>query len=283
MAEIIPVEPDLCNYNVGSMRQKFVSDCRAIRTENPLIHCITNYVAMSLNANALLAVGASPLMSFRREEMREVVAKSSALYVNLGCPDEALVDAAVEAVDAAAEYGRPWVLDPVGAGVSRLRTDTALRLIRRNSPAIIRGNASEIMALAGIGGKVRGVDSLESSEAALESARQLATEYRCVVVVSGETDYITNGGRVLTVKNGNPLMSRISGTGCTVSALCAAFAAVDRDSLCAAWNAMALMGVAGERAAARSAGLGSMQVALIDELSVFEPEEFADMIKGCEL
>lgn len=281
VAEIIPVEPDLCNYNVGIMKKEFISDCRAIRTLNPVIHCITNYVAMNPNANALLAVGASPLMSFRADEMRDIVAQSQALYVNIGCPDETLVCAAEIAVDAAAELGVPWVLDPVGVGVSRLRMETCRNLVARKRPDIIRGNASEIMALAGNAACARrGVDSSESSDMALESAEVLASRTGSVVAVSGATDYITDGMVVLTVANGTPLMRKVSAAGCTVSALCAAFRAVDDDSLRAAWCAMALMGVAGECAASSCRGTGSLQTAIIDELSLFDPAEYAELIKG---
>ena len=281
VAEIIPVEPDLCNYNVGIMKKEFISDCSAIRTQNPVIHCITNYVAMNPNANALLAAGASPLMSFCADEMREIVSRSQALYVNTGCPDEALVRAAEIAVDTAAEAGVPWVLDPVGAGVSRLRLETCRNLIFHKSPDIIRGNASEIMALAGNAACTRkGVDSSESSDMALESAGTLASRTGSVVAVSGATDYITDGPVVLTVTNGTPLMRKVSAAGCTASALCAAFRAVDDDTLRAAWCAMALMGVAGERAASSCRGTGSLQTAVIDELSLFDPAEYAELIKG---
>ena len=281
VAEIIPVEPDLCNYNVGIMKKEFISDCSAIRTQNPVIHCITNYVAMNFNANALLAVGASPLMSFCAGEMREIVAQSQALYVNIGCPDETLVRAAEIAVDTAAELGVPWVLDPVGAGVSGLRLETCRSLISRKSPDIIRGNASEIMALAGNAACAhRGVDSSESSDMALESAGTLASRIGSVVVVSGATDYVTDGSGVLTVANGTPLMRKVSAAGCTASAICAAFRAVDDNSLRAAWCAMVLMGVAGERAVSSCRGTGSLQTAIIDELSLSDPAGYAELIKG---
>lgn len=265
----------------GTLLSGFARDCDAIRTQNPLIHCITNYVAMKFNADALLAVGASPLMSFRLEEMRDVAALSGALYVNIGCPDRELVEAAEIAVGAAVERGRPWVLDPVGAGATPLRTEIALKLIRDGHPSVIRGNASEIMALDGRKDVItRGVDSGVASEMAVESACRLASDCGSVVAVSGATDYITDGHQILTVENGSPLMRRVSGTGCTVSALCAAFAAVDRDCLTAAWNAMAVMAVAGERAALRYRGTGTLQTDILDELSVCNAHEFASGIRG---
>ncbi len=272
------------------MIQDFISVCGAIRRQNPLVHCISNYVAMNLNANALLAVGASPLMSFSKDEMRELADRCDALYVNIGCPDSFLVDASEIAVQVVAELRKPWVLDPVGVGVTRLRTDTAMRLISVSTPAIIRGNASEIAALCGFvtadGTSIpapKGVDGSDDSRGALEPAQLLARKTGSVVVVSGPVDFITDGSEVMTVANGSPLMRRISGAGCTASALCAAFAAVEPDYLKAAWCAMALMGVAGERAAGVCHGTGSMQPALIDELGTFNPADYALNIKTVAL
>lgn len=253
--------------------------CGAIRAGNPVIHSITNYVAMNFNANVLLAVGASPVMSACIGEMEELGTLSQALYVNIGCPDDNVVNAARKAVTCAGRDSHPWVLDPVGAGATRLRTEIALELAEIALPAIIRGNASEIIALAGGEGNTKGVDSNVSSDSAVECAKSLARRLGCVIVVSGPTDYITDGNRVLTVGNGSPMMCRVSGMGCTASALCAAFAAVSNDSLMAAWSAMALMGVAGERAASSCRGLGSLQTCMLDELSTFSPAEYAEQIK----
>ena len=262
------------------MKQTFVSLCGAVRAGAPLIHCITNYVAMNFNANALLAVGASPVMSACLEETGELAALCRALYVNIGCPDSSLIDAAESAVRHAAELGHPWVLDPVGAGATSLRTELALKLTGIGRPSIIRGNASEILALAGHDGRTMGVDSSMAAECAVDSAHTLAKRIGCVVVVSGRTDYITDGERLLTVENGSPLMCRVSGTGCTASALCAAFAAVGKDDLKAAWCAMAMIGVAGERAASRFRGTGSFQTDMTDELSTADPMAYAAQIRG---
>ena len=262
------------------MQEKFIAACSALRRKNPLVHCITNYVAAKFNADTLLAAGASPLMSYREEEIGDIAAVCSALYVNIGCPDKSLTDSASVAVTSVSAYGKPWVLDPAGAGIGTLRADTAIGLMQISHPAIIRGNASEIMALAGDGARGKGVDSIAGSGEALDSARALARSFGCVVVVSGAEDYITDGTDILTVSNGSPLMSRVSGTGCSVSALCAAFASVEPDFLCAAWCAMALMGVAGERASQRSVGLGSFQTALLDELSIYDPAQYAGYISG---
>lgn len=262
-----------------STSDSFIRDCALVREKSPLVHCITNYVAMSINANALLAVGASPLMSFCPEEMEEIVGISSALVVNIGCLDRQEIEAMRIAAATAHRLGKPWVLDPVGAGASRIRTQTALDLIRDFHPTVIRGNASEILCLAGERITSRGVDSSSLSSDAVEGAKALALNGGDVVSVSGPVDYITDGTNVLTIANGHPLMSRITAMGCTASAITGAFIAAGGETLQAARNAMALMGIAGERAAARAAGTGSMEMHFIDELSTFDPSDYASSIR----
>lgn len=260
-------------------RQSFIGDCIAIRKSSPLVHSITNYVAMEINANALLAVGASPLMSFCPEEMEEIVSIASALVVNIGCLDRHEIEGMKIAAATAHRLGKPWVLDPVGAGASKIRTQTCIELIRDSHPTIIRGNASEIMVLAGQSIVSKGVDSTNSSSDAEAGARALALETGAAVSVSGAVDYITDGRREGRISNGSPLMSRITAMGCTASAITGAFAAVDGDAFKAAWNAMAMMGVAGDKAAAASSGTGSMGVAFMDALSNFDGAEAAALIR----
>lgn len=254
-------------------------DCLRIREESPIIHNITNYVAMGISANGLLAIGASPLMSSEQEEMEEISAISSALVINLGCLERLQIEAMYIAAEAAARSGKPWVLDPVGAGVSRLRTETALDLIGTYAPSVVRGNASEIMALAGTPFRQRGVDSAEESLAAAESAAALALEHDTVVSVSGPVDIITDGKETIRIFNGHPLMPQVTAMGCTASAITAAFLAVEDNALEAAAYAMALMGVAGEKAAAKSAGPGSFAVNFIDALAGTSPEEISELLR----
>ena len=173
---------------------------------------------------------------------------------------------AVSAGKKANELGHPVILDPVGAGATSQRTEAALRIIEQCSPTIIRGNASEIMALVDVGIKSKGVDSSASSDDALESAKRLAAATGAVVVISGETDYITNGTDVYTVEGGSPIMTSVTGMGCTATAVVGACAAVVADPMVAATAAMALMSLAGERAAEYSRGSGSMQINFLDEL-----------------
>ncbi|HYD31632.1 MAG TPA: hydroxyethylthiazole kinase [Azospirillaceae bacterium] len=237
-----------------------------VRSRQPLVHNITNYVVMNNTANALLAVGASPAMVHAVEEVEEFVRISQALVVNIGTLSPAWVESMVRAGDTAKVHGIPWVLDPVGVGATRLRSAAAADLIRRG-PAVIRGNASEIRTLAGLVDSAgKGVDSAHGSEAAVDAARALARETGAAVAVTGVVDYVTDGERVAAIANGHRLMACVTGMGCTATALVGAFAAVERDFLAAAASALAVLGVAGEVAAGRAQGPGSFQMHLLDAL-----------------
>lgn len=237
----------------------------AVRRESPLVHSITNYVSMDVTANALLAVGASPAMVHAAEEVADFVSIASALVVNIGTLSPAWVEAMELAADRARELGKPWVLDPVGAGATPYRTRVARGLARRG-PAVVRGNASEILALAQEGRAGKGVDSAHGSEEAREVAAALALELECVVAVTGAVDYVTDGERVLAVANGHPLMARVTALGCTASALAGAFAATGPDPLRATAHALAVLGLCGELAAADSPGPGTLRWRLLDAL-----------------
>lgn len=235
----------------------FAEDCFSIREQAPLVLNITNYVAMDLIANSLLAIGASPLMSSEPLEIAELVALSRAVVINIGCIESGQLEAMKIAASTAHALGRPWILDPAGVGASKFRKESTMNLIHSFHPDIIRGNASEIMTLAGMNVLSKGVDSVCASGDAVEAAKSLALELGLVVSISGEVDYITDGTDVNTVANGTGLMPYVTAMGCTASALTGAFAAVDGNMLSAASNAMALMGVAGEAAAAGRCGAGS--------------------------
>jgi hydroxyethylthiazole kinase len=238
----------------------------AIRARGPVVHNITNYVVMNNTANALLALGASPVMAHAEEEVEEMVGIASALVINIGTLSPAWVRAMFRAAEAARKRRIPIVVDPVGAGATSYRTRTASELIRAVPPDIIRGNASEIMALLKADARTRGVDSTASSDAAVAIGRQLHAECGAAVCISGETDYTIGSQGVVGGRNGHPLMTRVTGLGCTASSLCGAFAAVVEDPGAAAAQAMAVMGIAGEIAMSRSAGPGSLQVHFLDAL-----------------
>lgn len=259
--------------------QQFIKDCEAVRQQSPLVHNITNYVAMNTAANVLLSAGASPLMSFCPEEMDEIVAISSALVINIGCLDLHEIDGMRKAAAAAQRLGKPWVLDPVGAGASAIRTNTAMELIQNYKPSVIRGNASEIMCLAGQTIKSRGVDTSESSTNAVEAAKSLAKATGAVVSVSGAIDYITDGERVESIANGSPLMGRITTMGCCASALTGAFVAASDSIFSGALSCMAMMGIAGDIAATKAEGTGTFQPHFFDALYNFNPTEAAKTIR----
>ncbi len=237
-----------------------------IRAKSPLIHNITNYVVMNNTANALLAMGASPVMIHAEEEVADMAAMASALVINIGTLSEPWLRGMFKAFAAAVEKGVPVIIDPVGAGATPYRTRTIRELIHAGQPAIIRGNASEIMALTDDTLKTKGVDSTAGSNEAVATAQHIAGDRKCVVCISGEVDYIVNSEKVVQVHNGHPMMTKVTGLGCTASALCGAFAAVEKNPLAAAAKAMAVMGIAGEMAVERSQGPGSLQMHFLDIL-----------------
>ena len=241
-------------------------DLQKIRTESPLIHNITNYVVMNVTANALLSIGASPVMAHAKEEIEEMVAAAKALVINIGTLSVPWVESMLKAGIAACRRGIPIVLDPVGSGATRFRTETAKNLLRAVSPAIIRGNASEIRSLISSEQSTKGVESIHESEDTLGDGRILASEFGGVVTISGRVDIIVESRRAVRILNGHPLMARVTGMGCTASAVTAAFAAINPSHFAAAANAMAVMGIAGEMTAERCAGPGSFQMHFLDTL-----------------
>jgi hydroxyethylthiazole kinase len=253
--------------------QTIWSDIMTIREKTPLIHNITNYVVMNNTANALLALGASPVMAHAVEEVTDMVGLAGALVVNIGTLSEPWIKAMEKALIKAKEIGVPIVLDPVGAGATPYRTKTLLNLLSLVDPTVIRGNASEILAITGAETRTKGVDSVASSGSALDAARRLSGAHRCSVCVSGEQDLIVEGDHIVTIHNGHPMMPRVTGLGCTASALCGAFLAVNTSSLAAASHAMAVMGIAGEIAGEEVHGPGSFQVRFLDALyTLSEPD-----------
>ena len=241
-------------------------DLEKIKETAPLVHNITNYVVMNTTANALLAIGASPVMAHAVEEVEDMASIAGALVINIGTLSRDWVQAMIKAVQTAASKKIPIVLDPVGAGATPYRTETVKTLIRAAAPAIIRGNGSEIMALCDAGRTTKGVDSTSGSDQAVSAARALSSDIGCTVCITGKTDYIVSADHRMTVKNGHPMMPRVTGLGCTATAVCGAFAAVNADFDKAAAHAMAVMGIAGEMAARTAAGPGTLQLHFIDAL-----------------
>lgn len=249
-----------------------------MRATAPLVHNITNFVAMNIMANVLLAAGASPAMVHARDEVAEFAHIAQALSVNIGTPDPDWAQAMAMAAGVMAETGKPWVLDPVGVGATRFRQEICARLLDLG-PGVIRGNASEILALAGIGAKGRGADAADPVEAAETAARDLARRTGGVVAVSGPVDYITDGTSAYRVANGHALMPRVTALGCSLNGVIAAFL-VGQPPLPATVAALAYYGLAGERAAQAAAGPGSFQVAFLDALHALTP---ADLDAGARV
>jgi len=266
--------------DTNAIADKVLRDIEAIRAKNPVVLSITNYVVTNTTANALLALGASPIMSHAVEEMTELVAISGALVINLGTVAPEYLAAMDPAWAAADEAGVPVILDPVGAGASMLRTVTPLALLAEHRPFIVRGNASEIMTLAGSSGAAaKGVDSTASSSDAADFARTLAQRHDCAVVVSGEVDLVCQGAAISRVLGGSPLMPRVTGLGCTATALCGAFAAVNRNPFEAALHACVTMKVAGEMAAEKASGPGTLQLYLYDALYALGGQDLKSRLK----
>jgi len=257
------------------MAQKAAENLRRVRERRPLVHNITNYVVMNFTANALLACGASPVMAHAAEEVEEMVSLAGALVLNIGTLTPSWVEAMRKAGKRANALHVPVILDPVGAGATRLRTDSARRLIEGVSIQVIRGNASEILSLAGekSASRTKGVDSVHTVDQVAETAGVLAKELRTTLAITGAVDLITDGERICRVMNGHEMMSCVTGTGCTATVIIGAFLAVCPDPLEAATTGLSYFGFAGEKAAAKALGPGSFQIALLDALYGMKEEE----------
>ncbi|EHQ30296.1 hydroxyethylthiazole kinase [Mucilaginibacter paludis] len=261
------------------MKEQIWAQIIAVKQNSPLVHNITNYVVMNNTANALLAVGASPIMAHAHAELTEMVNIAGALVINIGTLDEYWVKSMLIAAEQANTLGKPWVLDPVGAGATTYRNEVLKQLLKLK-PTVIRGNASEIMALASQSNSTKGVDSVHQSNDAVSAALRLNDEFGSVVCISGATDIIVNNDNTTRLSNGNSLMAKVTGLGCTATALTGAFLAVNpQDAFLATTAAMALLGVCGEIAADLSAGPGSLQVNLLDILYNLTEEEFFTTLK----
>jgi hydroxyethylthiazole kinase len=256
----------------------------ALRADRPLVQTITNFVSMDAAANVLLALGAAPAMVHSPEESGEFMRHAGALVVNIGTLSKLWVEGGEAAAAAARMLGKPWVLDPVGVGATKFRNEAVARFLRHR-PTVIRGNASEIMAAARVAGLTgdtatpRGVDSANSTDEALASARWLARNSFCTVAATGAVDVVTDGARVVRLANGHELMTRVTALGCALTAVVAAFAAVESDSFVATVAALATYGVVGEMAADAASRPGSYRVAFIDALDAVTGDDIEKRLK----
>lgn len=260
------------------------ADIVAVRERSPLVHSITNLVVMNFNANVLLAAGASPVMAHAHEEVADMAVIAQSLVLNIGTLDPYLIESMRLALLVAARRGIPVVLDPVGAGATPYRNASIEALMQVALPTVIRGNGSEVMSIAGAAVQTRGVDSGAAANDALGSAHALVQRTQGIVCVSGQTDHVIDvKGRWMRLHNGHEWMTRITGVGCSATALIGAFCVVQPDAWRATISAMSLMAIAGEVAAektvVRRQGVGSMQIALLDELQLLDHATFTQRLK----
>jgi hydroxyethylthiazole kinase len=249
------------------------STLRTLRERKPLVHQITNYVVMNETANATLALGALPVMAHAREEVEEMVGLAGALVLNIGTLSPAWVEAMLMAGRAASERGIPIVLDPVGAGATAYRTETARRILDEVDVTVLRGNAGEVATLVGVEAEVRGVESIAAGSEPAELAATAARSLGCVASVTGVVDHVSDGSRTLAVSNGHELLAEVTGTGCMASALTGCFLAAKPEApVEAAAEALAAFGVAAEDAAREAKGPGSFHVGLYDALAALDVE-----------
>jgi hydroxyethylthiazole kinase len=261
------------------MEQKIWKHFQNVRAKSPLVHNITNYVVMNNTANALLAVGASPVMAHSVEEVEDMVRIANALVINIGTLSPRWIDAMILAIREANRQNKPIVFDPVGAGATDFRNRTIQELLGIGKFSVIRANASELMAMESSENRTKGVDSSNTLEQAYSSAKYLSGKYSNVVCMSGKTDVIISGKLRMKIHNGHEMMSRVTGLGCTATAVIGAFIGTVEDTFEATISAMAVMGVAGELAAKTSAGPGSLQLNLLDKLYNMTEQEFLQTVK----
>ena len=254
-------------------------DIHLIRLTHPLIHNITNLVVMQTTANILLALGAAPIMAHAEAELEDIIQLAQALVINIGTLDETWLAAIEQAQRAALKRNIPIVFDPVGAGASAYRTAAALSIIERGVD-VIRGNASEIMALLDTSITTQGVDTTQVSHHAVASAQTLAEQHQCIVVVSGKIDFIVSATQTVALDYGTPLLTKVVGMGCSLTAMIASFLAVNTDRFAASVHAMACMGLVSEVAEKKSAGPGSFYSQLLDSLYSVQKNDLHALLKS---
>lgn len=239
-------------------------ELQKLRSIKPLVLNLTNYVTMDFMANALLALGAAPIMSVCDRELEELIKIAHSIYINIGTLDEAFIQRSHKAVHLAKLYQKPVVLDPVGAGASLIRTQTAQSLMKEVD--IIRGNASEILALAALHGKTLGVEATNTLHEVKDLAIELAQTYDFTVAISGPVDFITDGHQQIEIPYGSALMPLVTGMGCTLTAVIAAFRGIHHNSFKSTEMAMSYFGLCGQLAETFTAYSGTFRSIFIDQL-----------------
>ncbi len=250
-----------------------------VREENPLIHNITNVVVTNLTANGLLALGASPVMAYAAEEVAEMAQMAGALVLNIGTLNQTVVESMFIAGKAANDKGIPIILDPVGAGATQFRTDTAQRLMKELNISVLRGNAAEIANVSGQQWTIKGVDGGSEQGDLVELAESTARRFNTVVAITGKEDVVSDGERTFIVKNGHALLTKVTGAGCLLTSIIGAFVAVEQEPVVASVAAIAFYGVTAEKAAiiAADKGPGSFQIELLNQLDRVSPDQLKQL------
>ncbi|MGB8215211.1 MAG: hydroxyethylthiazole kinase [Anaerolineales bacterium] len=254
-----------------------------IHDRHPLVHHITNYVVMNDTANLTLALGALPVMAHAKEEVAEMVAAAGALVLNPGTLSPEWVEAMLIAARRANELGLPVIYDPVGVGATSLRNQTGELFLSTLRLAVVRGNSGEVGALAGAGGQVKGVESIQDVNNPTQVARDLAYKYSTVVAITGQRDILSDGRRTLGVDNGDIMLKTITGSGCMATSAVAAFCAVESDALIASAAALACYGLAAQAATKRAKGPGSFRAELLDSVYQLSPEQVESGVRIVEM
>jgi hydroxyethylthiazole kinase len=239
----------------------------------PFVYGLTNYIAANLSANVLLAVGAGPAIGAAPGWPTAFAAGAAGLWINSAALMSSGADTLLEASRSADAAGTPWVLDPVAVGAGAAEYDEIVRSLLAFRPTVIRGNASELIALAGGAGGSKGVETTAKASDAIEFIKDLATSTGSIVAVSGPIDYISDGSEVYAVPGGDIRLTKVTGAGCSLGALIAAVVAASDSPLRATYAAHAIYAVAAERAAAQTKGTASFATALVDQLSLLDPDE----------
>ena len=265
------------------MKRDFIKSLKELKSINPVVHSITNYVTVTDVANSIIAIGGSPIMSHAKEDFPELLqiiqATRGALVLNIGTLDNQRIEQMIEAGKIANNQGVPIIVDPVGAGATSYRTKAALRLIENLDISIIKGNLSEIKALTVGSSETRGVDAISSvDDEAKGIAIEAAKKLNCIVAITGKIDFISDGSKAVAIKNGSSSLSTITGTGCMTAGLIGAFSFLD-DKLCSAIYGIAIMAIAGEMAQVSSNGPGSFHINLIDAISKIDELIIKEMAK----
>ena len=255
---------------------------KTTREKSPLVHNMTNYVTVNDCANAVLAVGASPVMADEIDEVCDMVSIASALVINIGTLNRRTIESMIAAGKRANELNIPVIFDPVGAGATPLRTEISERIMSEIKLSVVRGNMSEIKCISGLASATKGVDAAEddtAEESGADIAADLAKKLGCTVAITGAVDIISDGKRICRISNGVADMSKITGTGCMTTSITGAYVGASGKAYEGAVAVVAVMVIRGEISYEKSCGTGSLRSGIIDSLSNMTPEIFIDRVK----